>query len=165
MTASIKTFSSLYLDRITQLTNKTNQFNLTTKRYNAAEIKNISESEDYIKIYGKLVDKYGDNGLVALIIGNIKSNKCHIDLFLMSCRILKRGMEFAMLDELIKLCRKKEINEIVGYYSKTEKNSMVSDLYNQLGFIMLESNDHASIWKLSIKKYKYKNRIIRINNE
>ena len=165
MTASIKTFSSLYLDRITQLTNKTNQFNLTTKRYNAAEIKNISESEDYIKIYGKLVDKYGDNGLVALIIGNIKSNKCHIDLFLMSCRILKRGMEFAMFDELIKVCRKKEINEIVGYYSKTEKNSMVSDLYNQLGFIMLESNDHASIWKLSIKKYKYKNRIIRINNE
>ena len=165
MTASIKIFSSLYLDRITQLTNKTNQFNLTTKRYTAGEIKNISESKDYLKIYGKLSDKYGDNGLIAIIIGNIKSNKCHIDLFLMSCRILKRGMEFAMLDELIKQCSEKEINEIIGYYYKTAKNSMVSDLYNQLGFVLVDSHDYESIWKLNIKNYKNKNKIIRIVNE
>ncbi|SVB58904.1 uncharacterized protein METZ01_LOCUS211758, partial [marine metagenome] len=66
MTAEIKSFSSIYLDRITQLTNKTNQFNLTTKRYTASEINNIATSDEYIKIYGKLTDKYGDNGLIAL---------------------------------------------------------------------------------------------------
>ena len=165
MTASIKIFSSVYLDRIAQLTNKTNQFNLTTKRYTTGEIKNISEGKNYLKIYGKLTDKYGDNGLIAVIIGSIKSNKCHIDLFLMSCRILKRGMEYAMLDELIKHCSKNEINEIVGYYFKSEKNSMVSDLYNQLGFFLVESNNNESIWKLDIKNYKNKNKIIRIINE
>ena len=165
MTASINVFANLYIDRITQLTNKTNQFNLTTKRYNISEIQNISKSESFLKIYGKLSDKYGNNGLIAVIIGNIKSNKCHIDLFLMSCRILKRGMEFAMLDELIKQCRKKEINEIIGYYYKTAKNSIVSDLYKELGFVLVESHDMNSIWKLSIKKYKYKNKIIRIVNE
>ena len=165
MTASIKIFSSLYIDRITQLTNKTNQFNLTTKRYTTGEIKNISGSKDYLKIYGKLSDKYGDNGLIAIIIGNIKSNKCHIDLFLMSCRILKRGMEFAMLDELIKQCRKRKINEIIGYYYKTAKNSMVSDLYNQLGFILVESHDDESSWKLNINNYENKNKIIRIVSE
>ena len=165
MTASINVFSNLYIDRITQLTNKTNQFNLTTKRYNISEIQNISKSESFLKIYGKLSDKYGNNGLIAVIIGNIKSNKCHIDLFLMSCRILKRGMEFAMLDELIKQCRKKEINEIIGYYYKTAKNSIVSDLYKELGFVLVESQDMNSIWKLTIKKYKYKNKIIRIVNE
>jgi FkbH-like protein len=165
MTASINVFSNLYIDRITQLTNKTNQFNLTTKRYNISEIQNISKSESFLKIYGKLSDKYGNNGLIAVIIGNIKSNKCHIDLFLMSCRILKRGMEFAMLDELVKQCRKKEINEIIGYYYKTAKNSIVSDLYKELGFVLVESQDMNSIWKLSIKKYKYKNKIIRVIDE
>ena len=74
-------------------------------------------------------------------------------------------MEFAMLDELIKQCRKKEINEIIGYYYKTAKNSIVSDLYKELGFVLVESHDMNSIWKLSIKKYKYKNKIIRIVNE
>ena len=74
MTAHIQTFSAVYLERITQLTNKTNQFNLTSKRYNAAEIKAILASDMYIKIYGRLTDKYGDNGLISILIGKIKDN-------------------------------------------------------------------------------------------
>jgi len=165
MTASIKIFSSIYEERITQLINKTNQFNLTGNRFTIAEVIKISASNDYLKIYGKLSDKYGDNGLIAVIIGSIKLNKCHVDLFLMSCRVLKRNMELAMLDELIKQCKEKNIDELIGYYFKTKKNSMVSDLYKKLGFSLVEATSCDSVWKLDIKKYKNKNKIIRILDE
>lgn len=165
MTAEIKSFTSVYLDRITQLTNKTNQFNLTTKRYTAGEIENIAFCDEYIKIYGKLTDKYGDNGLIAILIGNIKSSQCHIDLWLMSCRVLKRDMEFAMLDELVHQCEKNGVSEIVGYYLKSNKNNMVSDLYEKFGFVLSSSNNEDTIWKLSIENYKNKNKFIGVLND
>lgn len=161
MRAEIKSFSSLYLDRITQLINKTNQFNLTTKRYTAGEVEQIFLSDTCIKIYGKLTDKYGDNGLIAISIGNIKENKCHIDLWLMSCRVLKRDMEFAMLDELVKQCSEKGVSEIVGYYYKSAKNSMVSDLYEKFGFELSATNGEDTVWKLDISNYKNKNKFIK----
>ena len=165
MIANTKSFSSIYLDRITQLTNKTNQFNLTTKRYTAGEIENISSNDEYIKIYGKLIDKYGDNGLIAITIGNVKNNQCHIDLWLMSCRVLKRGMEFAMLDEIVKQCVAKKIFEIIGYYKKSLKNSMVSDLYEKFGFIQIDDTNDDTIWKLDISDYENKNKFIGIKND
>ncbi len=165
MTADIKSFSSIYLDRITQLTNKTNQFNLTTKRYTAGEIENIASSDSHIKIYGKLTDKYGDNGLIAISIGTIKENQCHIDLWLMSCRVLKRDMEFAMLDELVRQCKEKDVSEIIGYYYKSAKNNMVSDLYEKFGFLLSDTNGEDTIWKLDISNYENKNKFIGVSND
>ena len=165
MTAEIKSFSSVYLDRITQLINKTNQFNLTTKRYTAGEIENISTSYEHIKIYGKLTDKYGDNGLIAVSIGRVENRTCHIDLWLMSCRVLKRNMEFAMLDELVSKCKDQDVSEIIGYYYKSAKNSMVSDLYENFGFNLLERNDEDTVWKLDIKNYEIKNKFIRVEHD
>ena len=163
MNAEIKTFSSVYIDRITQLINKTNQFNLTTKRYTVSEIENIAISSNYIKIYGKLTDKYGDNGLISLIIGSIKANKCHIDLWIMSCRVLKRDMEFAMLDELVRHCKEKDLKEIIGYYYESNKNNMVCDLYEKFGFTLNDSNGKDTIWSLDISKYENKNNLIEVN--
>ena len=165
MTAQIETFSSIYLDRITQLTNKTNQFNLTTRRYNAAEIKSIIDSDAYIKIYGRLNDKHGDNGLIALSIGKIKEKQCHIDLWLMSCRVLKRNMEFAMLDEVVRQCKEKGLLEIIGYYYQSDKNNMVSDLYEKFGFTLKDTKGQDTIWSLKISSYENKNQIIGIENE
>jgi FkbH-like protein len=165
MTADVKSFSSVYLDRITQLTNKTNQFNLTTKRYTAGEIENIANSDDYVKIYGKLTDKHGDNGLIAITIGRIEVKQCHIDLWLMSCRVLKRGMEFAMLDELVRQCKEKGISAIIGYYYKSAKNNMVSDLYEKFGFILIDTNDEDTIWKLDISNYENKNKFIGVSKD
>ncbi len=162
MTAEIKSFSQIYFDRITQLTNKTNQFNLTTRRYTAGEVESIALSDDYIKVYGKLTDKYGDNGLVAISIGEIKNKTCHIDLWLMSCRVLKRDMEFAMLDELVSNCKDKNISEIIGYYYKSTKNSMVSDLYEKFGFELVEQNDEDTVWKLDVSMYENKNKFIGV---
>ena len=165
MTAEIKSFSSIYLDRITQLTNKTNQFNLTTKRYTASEIENIVTSDEYIKIYGKLTDKYGDNGLIAISIGRIKENQCHIDLWLMSCRVVKRDMEFAMLDELVRQCKEKGVLEIIGYYYQSDKNNMVFDLYEKFGFVLNNTNGEDTIWRLDISNYENKNKLIAIEND
>ena len=165
MTAEIKSFSSIYLDRITQLTNKTNQFNLTTKRYTASEIENIVTSDEYIKIYGKLTDKYGDNGLIAISIGRIKENQCHIDLWLMSCRVVKRDMEFAMLDELVRQCKEKEVLEIIGYYYQSDKNNMVFDLYEKFGFVLNNTNGEDTIWRLDISNYENQNKFIGIEND
>ena len=165
MTAEIKSFSSIYLDRITQLTNKTNQFNLTTKRYTASEIENIVTSDEYVKIYGKLTDKYGDNGLIAISIGRINENQCHIDLWLMSCRVIKRDMEFAMLDELVRQCKEKGVLEIIGYYYQSDKNNMVFDLYEKFGFVLNDSNGEDTIWRLDISNYENKNKLIAIEND
>lgn len=165
MIADIRCFSSIYLNRITQLINKTNQFNLTTKRYTIGEIKNIAANDNYFKIYGRLSDKYGDNGLISIIIGSIKEGQCHIDLWLMSCRVLERGMEFAMLDEVVRQCKGRGVINIIGYYCKSTKNNMVSDLYKNFGFTLIDQNDQDTIWKLDILKYKNKNKFIGVEND
>ena len=165
MKAEIESFSSDYIDRITQLTNKTNQFNLTTKRYSIGEIENILSSDNYIKIQGKLSDKYGENGLIAVIIGKIENESCHIDLWLMSCRVLKRDMEFAMLDNLVNFCEIKGIKKIIGYYYKSSKNKMVSDMYENFGFDLVNQDGEDTVWKLEISEYKTKNKFIKVNKD
>ncbi|TDM09563.1 MAG: hypothetical protein C4K60_10010 [Ideonella sp. MAG2] len=101
MSAEIVPFKRKNLDRITQLTNKTNQFNLTTRRYTNAEIEAIAQNPDMIGLSGQLKDKFGDNGLISVVIGARHGQRVEIDLWLMSCRVLKRDMELAMFDELV----------------------------------------------------------------
>lgn len=165
MEAIIKPFEDVYLDRITQLTNKTNQFNLTTKRYTAGEISVAAADSSRVNLYGKLVDKHGNNGLIAVSMGYIEGTTCHIDLWLMSCRVLKRDMEQAMLDQFVAVCRDKGVTQVIGHYFRTAKNEMVAELYRELGFSLLKSTDTESSWKLEIDHYKDQNRNIRITNE
>ena len=163
MQAEIDFIKPIYTDRITQLTNKTNQFNLTTKRYTLSDIENISKDSNKIIIYGRLKDKFGDNGLISIIIGKIEEKNLHIDLWLMSCRVLKRDMEKAMLDFLVEYCNKNNIENIYGYYYKTSKNDMVKDHYLELGFECLEKNDLDSRWILEVKNIRErKNKVIKI---
>ncbi len=168
MKAEIREFIPVYFSRIAQLTNKSNQFNLTTKRYTLEEIKNIASDEGYITLYGKLEDKFGDNGVVSIVIGRIDADRkidLHIDLWLMSCRVLKRNVELAMMDELIMACKNKSIKTIFGYYYPTIKNSMVKDFYGMLGFELLKTDDDGnSVWKYEIPaKYEVKQQDISIN--
>ena len=165
MSMEIKSFPSIYLSRITQLINKTNQFNLTTRRYTSGEIGKISKSDNHIKIYGKLTDKYGDNGIISIIIARLDRNFCHIDLWLMSCRVIKRNVEFAMMDELVCKCLKYNIKTVYGYYNSSQKNNMVSDLYKTFGFELIEEQKGMSIWTLNIENYKNKNKLIKVIND
>jgi FkbH-like protein len=150
MHAEIERFSDYYLDRIAQLTNKTNQFNLTTRRYTAAQLQAMARDPRYITLYGRLKDKFGDNGVISVIAGEIKDQELHVLLWLMSCRVLKRGMEAAMLDSLVRGCLERGIRVIHGYYLKTPKNSMVLDHYGSLGFSVISRSEAESFWRLDL---------------
>ncbi len=165
MTAEIQPFNSLYIQRITQLTNKSNQFNLTTKRYTQSEMEEISNSEKYITLYGKLTDKFGDNGVVSVIIGEKNGDTLNIDLWLMSCRVLKRDMELAMLDALVAAANKHGISKLVGVYIPTAKNKMVKDFYpDVLGFTSVCANSQGvTVWELDTAGYENKNKVIKVN--
>lgn len=164
MKAFIRPFESVYMARIAQLTNKSNQFNLTTRRYTQAEIESIANDENYITLYAKLEDRFGDNGVVSVVIGHVIDSVCHIDLWLMSCRVLKRDLEYAMLDSLVDKCRKLNLRSIAGYYYPTKKNAMVKEFYKDMGFDKLhEDNEGNSTWVLNdLEKYDKKNHFIDI---
>jgi len=143
MTAEIAPFSSVYLERIAQLINKTNQFNLTTKRYTSAEVETIAQDPNFMTLYGRLADRFGDNGLVSVLIGRVVNETLEIDLWLMSCRVLNREMELAMFDAVVEQCQARGIRRIVGIYIPSKKNSMVSDHYLKLGFTAAEGSDES----------------------
>ena len=134
MTAEIGPFVPVYLERITLLINKTNQFNLTTRRYTSGEVVAVAQDPGFITLYGRLADKFGDNGLVSVLIGRVFEETVQLELWLMSCRVLKREMEFAMFDALIEQCQTRGIRKIVGTYIPSKKNGMVASHYAGLGF-------------------------------
>ncbi|SDB38522.1 HAD-superfamily phosphatase, subfamily IIIC/FkbH-like domain-containing protein [Pseudobutyrivibrio sp. YE44] len=165
MIGTIKPFEDIYMSRIAQLSNKSNQFNLTTHRYTQAEIEEIAASGNHITLYGKLEDKFGDNGVVSVVIGEVKSDELHMDLWLMSCRVLKRDMEFAMMDELVSACKAHGITKIFGYYYPTAKNAMVKDFYGIQGFEKIaEDQEGNTTWQFNIPQaYENKNKAIKVN--
>ena len=167
MKGVIDSFEPVFLDRITQLTNKSNQFNLTTKRYNRTEIEEVKESDEYIELYGKLIDKFGDNGVVSVVIGHINGDELDMDLWIMSCRVLKRDMEFAMMDELVSRAKSRGLRKIKGYYYPTPKNNMVRKFYGLMGFSKVsEDTEGNTVWEIDLTKdYKNKNSHISVNEK
>lgn len=170
MRAEIGPFVPMYMSRIAQLTNKSNQFNLTTRRCSQAEIETIAQDPSYITLYGKLEDRFGDNGVVSVVFGHIDpkdSGTFHIDLWLMSCRVLKRDMEQAMMDSLAAVCTKRDIGRIYGYYYPTAKNKMVRDFYKTMGFSKVsEDTDGNSVWILDLSNgYSKQNDVIHVNED
>lgn len=166
MEGEVRDFDEVHLPRITQLTNKSNQFNVTTKRYTQTEMEQVLASPDHIRRYGRLTDKFGDNGIVSVVIGRKEGTSLHIELWLMSCRVLKRDMELAMLDEVVKAAQAEGLTEIYGYYYPTKKNAMVRELFGTFGFAkQSEDADGNSIWKLDLSGYTPKNEVIQIKEE
>ncbi len=170
MEAEIKPFEKMYMPRISQLTNKSNQFNLTTKRYSQDDIEAAAADTDNITLYGRLKDKFGDNGIVSLAIGNVRGQakeELHIVLWLMSCRVLKRDMEFAMMDEMVSEAKARGVKTIYGYYYPTAKNKMVKDFYLLQGFEKVSEDAEGNItFKLDISGgYDQKNHVIRVSNK
>lgn len=167
MKSTIQPFSPLYMSRIAQLTNKSNQFNLTTKRYTQAEIEAVAADDKYITLYGKLEDIFGDNGVVSVVIGHIVGSKLDIDLWIMSCRVLKRDMEYAMMDALFHNAEERGVEEIYGYYYPTAKNGMVEDFYELQGFTKVSEDEEGNtVWKYAVEsKYIEKNKFIKVEGK
>ena len=163
MVAEIKPFDGAHTERITQLINKTNQFNLTTKRCSLAEVAAMNGNPHLLTLYARLADKFGDNGLVSVVVGTIGSEVLHIDLWLMSCRVMKRELELAVFDEVVVHCVRRGVRSIMGYYYRTPKNSLVAGHYESLGFTKISSNDAGdSQWEYAIPAdYQVKNKHIK----
>ena len=164
MKTQIGAFDPAYFSRIAQLTNKSNQFNLTTHRYSQSEIEQIAADPQYLTLCGRLEDKFGDNGVVSIVIGRKEKDVLQIELWLMSCRVLKRDMEYAMMDTLVKQCRDCGIRQIYGYFYPTAKNAMVKDFYALQGFEKLEEDvDGNAKWSFRIpEQYTLKNQVITV---
>ncbi len=167
MRASIGAFEPIHMARIAQLTNKSNQFNLTTRRYTQSDIERFAASDDYITRYGRLEDKFGDNGVVTVVIGrkDIAAKALHLDLWLMSCRVLKRDMEYAMLDAMVHACRACGLETMFGYYYPTAKNAMVRDFYETMGFEKTgETKEGGTVWRFAVTDdYTDRNTVIAVN--
>lgn len=163
MTAVIRRFEPLYMQRIAQLTNKSNQFNLTTLRCSEDDIRRMAESGEHLCLYGKLADKFGDNGVVTVMDGVQQGTTLTLDLWLMSCRVLKRGMEDAMMDAVVSDAAARGVTTVVGWYYPTAKNAMVRDFYAQMGFTKVsEGEDGTAEWRLEIAGYQPRSPHIKI---
>lgn len=150
MVGEIKYFDEFHIPRIAQLTNRSNQFNLRTVRYSEKEIADIIEDQERIGLYVTLKDRFGDYGLISVIIlQRMTPNTLFLDTWLMSCRVLKRGVENFILNRLVEIAEEKGAKELLGEYIETTKNAMVKGLYKNLGFE--ERSD--GLWRLRLKDY------------
>lgn len=141
MQAIAKPFDKLHYSRIAQLTQRSNQFNLCTGRYSEAEIEQLTKDDKHDTLYFCLKDRFGDYGLICVAIMNeISDTEILIQEFLMSCRVLKRGMEEFVMDTIVAMARDRGFHTVRGRYIPTQKNAMVSDLYERMGFRNLDNN-------------------------
>ena len=144
-------------DRISQMTQKTNQFNLTTKRYTKIDIETFINNKNMSVISISVNDKFGDSGIVGLAILEFKNDLAIIDTFLMSCRVLGRNIEYRFMDIIFDILKDKSISKVNSVYIKTLKNDQVSDLYDRYGFEVLEKDENLTKYRMLVKNYKNKN--------
>ena len=137
------------IPRIAQLTQRTNQFNTTTRRYSEGDIQRFAESLRYNVYSLQLKDRFGDNGIIGVCIVDKAEKQWHIDTFLLSCRVIGRTVETAFLAYLCKQAREAKIEEIRGEYIPTSKNEPVKDLFQRHGFDKVSDNNGKSVWKLN----------------
>ena len=137
-------FDAVGRERISQLINKSNQFNLTTRRYTEAEVAAAEADPDAFTLQVRLTDVFGDNGMISVIIARAAGEaEWEIDTWLMSCRVLGRKVEQMVLRELVLNAREQGVRRLIGVYRPTEKNAMVKDHYAKLGFTELgEGGSH-----------------------
>ena len=154
MEATFERFDDLHLPRITQLVQRTNQFNLTTKRHSGEELAAFAEDPDCFAFYVTLMDRFGENGLISVVIGRRSNGDLDIVTWLMSCRVIARRLEEFVLDELVEVARDAGIGRLRGLYIPSAKNELVARHYERLGFELTEElPDGSSTWQLEVAGY------------
>ena len=154
MTCDIRPFDSVGRARIAQLANKSNQFNLTTRRYTEAEIAAAEADSNRLTVQVRLADRFGDNGMISVVIFVKGHETWEAETWLMSCRVLGRRVEEAVLAHVARAARAAGARALVGRYIPTEKNRMVADHYGKLGFALVESSaEKGSVWRLDLDTY------------
>jgi FkbH-like protein len=153
--AIIRPFGRDSLDRVTQLVNKTNQFNLTTRRMSRSEVEALVDRADVLTASVRLLDRFGDNGIISAFVGHVDDNVLDIDLWLMSCRVFKRGVEHLLANHVFAWARGRGLRRVRGTYIPTEKNGIVASFYAELGFATIRTaQDRASTWLLAVDDFR-----------
>ena len=156
MESEVAGFNAFNTPRVAQLSQRSNQFNLRTVRYTEQQIEAIAASPEYVPFAFTLADKFGDNGLIGVIILQRQdATTLFVDTWFMSCRVLKRGMEHFMLNTIVAYAHQHGFRRIVGEYLPTAKNGMVADHYPQLGFVSMEDTATA-LFALDVEAYQPK---------
>jgi FkbH-like protein len=140
------------LTRVAQLTQKTNQFNLTTRRYNEQQIAEMGRDPAWQVYSLRVKDRFGDNGIVGVAITHDANGICEIDTFLMSCRVIGRTVETAFLSFLIDQARTRNTTQVQGRFLHTKKNDMVKDFYPVHGFRKTDERDGNILWSLDLNE-------------
>ena len=152
MVSVIEPFNKFNTPRVSQLSQRSNQFNLRTMRYTEDDIESIAASSDYLTFAFTLEDKFGDNGIICVIVLKKEDLKTvFIDTWFMSCRVLKRGMENFVLNTIVQACIDNGFKKLKGEYIPTAKNPMVADHYKNLGF-----SAEGDFWLLDLDTYVIK---------
>jgi FkbH-like protein len=138
------------LNRVVQLFNKTNQFNLTTKRYQVEDVTRFMESEEYRLYDLHVADRFGDHGLVGTAVIRKQPEEWRIDSLLMSCRVMGLGIETAFLERIYSDAVRERVVRLIGEYVQTKKNQPVKEFYAQHGFSLLKDEDGRQEWKLNV---------------
>ena len=158
MCAEVGPFDDFCTPRVAQLTQRSNQFNLRTVRYTEAEVDALRRRDDHVTLAFHLQDKFGDHGLIAVIILRREGgDAAFLDTWIMSCRVLKRGMEEFTLNQIVGRCRALGITRLVGEYLPTPKNGLVKNLLADMGFTNRDGR-----WELSLDDFAVRDSFIQV---
>ncbi len=148
-------FDNLGRKRIAQLISKSNQFNLTTRRYSETEVAALETDASAITMQIRLSDKFGDNGMISAVVATTSGKSATIDLWIMSCRVIGRNVEAAVLSLLVQQLKDKGVETLTGIYVPTPRNDLVKDHYRKLGFAPAAmTDDGKTLWELDIMAYE-----------
>jgi FkbH-like protein len=140
------------IPRIAQLTQKTNQFNLTTRRYTQEDITALHHSENHLVLSARVTDIYGDNGITGVCIATLEGDEAYIDTFLLSCRVMGRNVEYAFLSKVVDLLRSRGVKTIRARYVRTQRNEATMNFYQNAGFSAVSSDEDGTAYRLDASR-------------
>lgn len=152
MVVTIQQANHFNIPRIAQLTQKTNQFNMTTRRYTEEEIKKMANDDKYLIVSIKVEDKFGDNGITGVIIVEKQNYAWRIDNYLLSCRIIGRRVEEVFLSYIIKRAKKEKAKILSGEFITTKKNAPAKNFYKDNAFTLVKKAENSELWEYNLKR-------------
>ena len=164
MTIEVARFEPSRLGRIVQLLQRSNQFNLTTHRYNERQCETMMQDSECMPLFGCLRDRFGDHGLISIIVGRLDASASTLEItdWLMSCRVLARGVEEYLMNYVVSQAAQLDLELVTGTYSPTAKNAMVKEFYQRFGFQKVqEKADGTTNWQLRVDGYAYRKTYIQ----
>jgi len=149
MVATVGQSDDTTIERISQLIHKTNQFNLTTRRHSLEDVRKLASASDARVLWMRLADRFGDMGLIAVGIVRVEGDVGRVDTLLMSCRVMGRGVEDAVLAHLVEAARELGAKSLLGEYRRTAKNDIVREYYRERGFAELSQEGESALYSLA----------------